>query len=103
MYKETQLPCLVIFCSGVAARKLEEKQDADIHTEIMTMLSSIFPYETPLPYPIESVITRRSLDNYNNASESSLSINVSPDKHSKIVWAGRNSASLMANGIHGSR
>ena len=62
-YTETNIPCLVVHTCGDAAIDMESKNDEEIINEIMNRLSFVFYSQQPLPYPIETVITRWSISN----------------------------------------
>jgi hypothetical protein len=76
MYSETNLPCLLIYTCGFAALDMEAKKDCFIIEEILDRLSLCFPAEQPLPYPIETVLTRWSQDTFSRKfDESFLNLN----------------------------
>lgn len=85
MYNETQLPCLTVFVSGTYACKIESSSDTDIIAAIMDVLTLIFPSEHPLPYPIESVITRWQKDIYSGGSTSILKHQGDPDSIRELM------------------
>ena len=53
---------MLINCSGLGSLEMETKDDQTILDEIMDRLSIMFPFECPLPYPVEHVITRWTMD-----------------------------------------
>lgn len=93
MYKETRLPCLMIYCCGASAIDIESLDDVTIQKDILAILARMFPLECPLPYPIESVVTRWSSDEYTYQStgkdqEASRGLVVNEShKNCKLVWA----------------
>jgi monoamine oxidase len=89
MYHETQLPCLAVVLSGQAAISMEEESDNDIVYGIMDRLCLMFPNEHPLPYPIESVITRWSKDTYSGGSSCYLKQNGIPGSFDELLMDSR--------------
>ncbi len=88
MFHETKLPCLMIYCCGKGALELETHDDLTIQKDVLNILARMFPLECPLPYPIESIITRWSSDRYNlnlNAKAKEMKTNV-PKDNCKLVW-----------------
>ena len=88
MFLETNLPCLMIYCCGSGAVELEALDDLTIQKDVLNILARMFPLECPLPYPIESIITRWASDQYNmnfNAKSREMKMNVSKD-NCKLVW-----------------
>lgn len=93
MYNTTKLPCLMIYCCAQGALAVEKLEDLAIQKEILTILSRIFPLECPIPYPIESIVTRWACDRYSTKSKDpngNLFVTTSPT-NSKIVWTGADS------------
>jgi lysine-specific histone demethylase 1 len=80
MYVETQLPCLHIKLKGGIAVELEREEDSKVINIIMTRLSEMFPEAYPIPYPIETIITRWSHDKYSCGSF--VQLKESGDPHS---------------------
>jgi monoamine oxidase len=89
MYQETQLPCLAVIVSGQAAIAMEKESDNDIVYEIMDRLCLMFPNEHPLPYPIESVITRWSKDTYSGGSSCYLKHKGIPGSFDELLMDSR--------------
>ena len=88
MFHETKLPCLMIYCCGPGALDIESLDDLTIQKDILNILARIFPMECPLPYPIESIITRWTSDQYSgklNPNAKEMKINASKD-NCKLVW-----------------
>ena len=93
MYNTTKLPCLMIYCCAQGALAVEKLEDLAIQKEILTILSRIFPLECPIPYPIESIVTRWACDRYSTKSKDpneNFVVTASP-ANSKIVWTGTDS------------
>ncbi|KAI8901503.1 flavin-containing amine oxidoreductase-domain containing protein [Globomyces pollinis-pini] len=95
MYSSTQLPCLVVYTSGLAAETLEKQPDSSIINKIMMRLAMVFPNEQPLPLPIESVVTRWSSDIFSRGSSVYLKAGGNPDAFrdlrldsKRLCWAG---------------
>jgi monoamine oxidase len=71
-YSTTQLPCLTVYISGPAAPDIEGETDDIIVGEILDRLSVMFPEESPLPKPIETIVTRWSTDAHSKGCSSIL-------------------------------
>ena len=85
LYQETMLPCLVAYVSGQAAQTVERSTDDTIVNEILDKLSMIFPDETPLPKPIETVATRWGQDCYSRGCSTVLKPNGSYTEFSNVI------------------
>lgn len=85
MYESTQLPCLEILIAGYSAYELEDSSDDVIVRDIMGRLSAIFPEERPLPYPIETIITRWSHDVFSKGSSSFLKAGGDPNAFHELM------------------
>ncbi|KAJ3262102.1 hypothetical protein HK103_003945 [Boothiomyces macroporosus] len=93
-YHKTNLPCLIVHCSGNSALEMENRTDEELVDEIMKKLSKIFYSENPLPYPIETIVTRWQKDKYSLGCRTVLST-ANPDcfsdlkqDSSRLFWAG---------------
>ncbi len=88
MYNSTKVPCLMVYYSGLAALEIEGKEDMIILKEILNMLARMFPFECPLPYPIETIVTRWASDQFSGGENvqhpSTLNITI-PKDCQKIV------------------
>ncbi len=102
LYEKTKLPCLLIKCSGEAALELENKEDLAIQKEVLTILSKMFPFECPLPYPIEAVITRWQKDQYKGINSEEIKQYDTQSLDPRIIWAGGYSTKGNAHSLHGS-
>ena len=100
MYQETLLPCLVVYISGQACIKVEKQTDESIVNDILDRLSNMFPDETPLPRPIETVTTRWSQDCYSKGCATILKPNGS---HKEFFDAAKDVKMLYLAGEHVSR
>ncbi|KAJ3037487.1 hypothetical protein HDV00_001662 [Rhizophlyctis rosea] len=85
LYPTTKLPILVAFISGEAAREMENKDDKTIVSEAMSTLSTIFPRETPLPSPIETIVTRWSRDEFARGSYSYVAKDATGSDYDKLA------------------
>ncbi|KAJ3274946.1 hypothetical protein HDV01_001810 [Terramyces sp. JEL0728] len=93
-YQKTNLPCLIVFYSGAGAIDMELKNDEDLVEDIMKKLAKMFYTENPLPYPIETIVTRWQKDKYSLGCRTVLSTPNSDcfselkQDSSRLFWAG---------------
>ncbi|KAJ3327360.1 hypothetical protein HDU91_004397, partial [Kappamyces sp. JEL0680] len=92
MYNSTKLPCLMVYYSGVAALDIESKEDMSILKDILNVLARMFPFECPLPYPIETVVTRWASDQYSGGQnvQDPLPLAIDVSNNNNLVFAGTN-------------
>ena len=108
MYNETNLPCLVVYISGQAAQDAENLTDDQILKEVLDRLSAMFPDETPLPKPIETVTTRWGKDCFSGGSSTILrpegsfeEFSVAIQDAKRLYFAGEHIGSIKPGSVAG--
>ncbi|KAI9144791.1 flavin-containing amine oxidoreductase-domain containing protein [Paraphysoderma sedebokerense] len=69
------VPTLTCYLVGESAKELEVAQDCVIIERCMSILSRIHPEASPIPQPIESIVTRWTFDEFSRGSASYLANN----------------------------
>lgn len=67
--KTTGLPVLIALMAGDAAHQAERVADADLITEVISQLRSVFKH-TAVPEPLETIVTRWGTDRFTHGSYS---------------------------------
>ncbi|RKO92403.1 amine oxidase, partial [Blyttiomyces helicus] len=108
MYPTTKLPVLVSFISGEAARDFEAAEDKDIVAKALVVLGRIFPEQQPIPYPIETIVTRH-VDEFARGSYSYIAQHATGKDYDtmarpvngRIFWAGEATCREYPATVHG--
>ncbi|KAJ3326325.1 hypothetical protein HDV06_000201 [Boothiomyces sp. JEL0866] len=107
-YQKTNLPCLIVHYSGNTALEMEDRSDEELVEEIMKKLSKMFYTENPIPYPIETIVTRWQKDKFSLGCRTVLST-ANPDcfsdlkqDSSRLFWAGEYASIDQPGTINGS-
>ncbi|CAG8356604.1 unnamed protein product [Penicillium salamii] len=78
--KATGLPCLIALMAGDAAHQAESRPDEDIVKEVTGQLRNVFKH-TPVPDPLETIITRWGQDPFTYGSYSYVAASAFPDDY----------------------
>ncbi|KAI9853484.1 MAG: hypothetical protein M1824_001214 [Vezdaea acicularis] len=105
--KTSGRPMLVALMAGDAAHQTELASDAELISEVTTMLGNMFP-TIPVPEPSEAIITRWGKDRFANGSYSYVATTARPDDYETIArpvgnlfFAGEHTCGTHPASVHG--